>query len=178
MWEILKIISKGDYNYALVPNHPNATKNGYVLEHRIVMENKIGRLLTDDEIVHHKDENKKNNNPDNLEIKTNEEHSREHGYERGRLVLLIKCPFCQDMFLVYKNQSHLQKSSKYTTCSRKCMWSMWSLGQQYGFSEEVKNRINESIIKEFKYHGKLCNKKDTSFIMELLKNFDSVPRIG
>lgn len=26
MWEIKKIIHKGDYEYALVPDHPNATK--------------------------------------------------------------------------------------------------------------------------------------------------------
>lgn len=45
MWKIRKIIKKGDYEYALVPEHPNATKNGYVLHHRIVMENSIGRLF-------------------------------------------------------------------------------------------------------------------------------------
>jgi len=61
MWDIEKTIKKGDYNYALVKDHPNATKNGYVLEHRIVMENHIGRLLTKDEIVHHINENKKDN---------------------------------------------------------------------------------------------------------------------
>ena len=26
MWEIKKIIHKGDYEYALVPDHPNETK--------------------------------------------------------------------------------------------------------------------------------------------------------
>ncbi len=43
MWIIQKIVSKGEYNYAVVPEHPNATSNGYVLEHRVVMENAIGR---------------------------------------------------------------------------------------------------------------------------------------
>ena len=60
-WVIEKVISKGDYNYALVRGHPNATKNNYVLLHRIVMENKIGRLLTKNEAVHHINENKKDN---------------------------------------------------------------------------------------------------------------------
>ena len=49
MWNIKKIISKGDYDYALVPEHPKATKNGYVLLHRVIMENHLGRLLNDDE---------------------------------------------------------------------------------------------------------------------------------
>ena len=54
VWKIEKIISKGDYNYAIVPDHPYATKNGYVLEHRIIMENHLGQLLNPNEIVHHK----------------------------------------------------------------------------------------------------------------------------
>ena len=54
-WNIKKVISKGDYNYALVPEHPNSTKNGYVLLHRIVIENYLGRLLNANEIVHHID---------------------------------------------------------------------------------------------------------------------------
>lgn len=38
MWNIKKLIHKGEYDYALVPDHPYATKNGYVLYHRVVME--------------------------------------------------------------------------------------------------------------------------------------------
>lgn len=45
MWKIEKIVSKGDYNYAVVPEHPFSTKNGYVLEHRVIMENHLKRLL-------------------------------------------------------------------------------------------------------------------------------------
>lgn len=33
MWNIQDLIRKGDYDYALIPVHPNATKNGYVLYH-------------------------------------------------------------------------------------------------------------------------------------------------
>lgn len=68
MFTILKEIKKGDYIYALVPDHPNATKNGYVLMHRVIMENHLGRLLGKDEVVHHKDHNKFNNSVDNLEV--------------------------------------------------------------------------------------------------------------
>ena len=68
MWNIRKIVSKGDYNYAVVPEHPNRTKNNYVLEHRVVMENHLGRLLNDDEVVHHINGNKKDNRIENLTI--------------------------------------------------------------------------------------------------------------
>lgn len=48
------------------------------LAHRKVMEEKLGRELTPDEIVHHKDENKLNNHPDNLELMTRAEHLAHH----------------------------------------------------------------------------------------------------
>lgn len=47
-------------------------------EHRTIAEQKIGRPLKHGEIVHHKDGNKRNNNPDNLEVMTQSEHIREH----------------------------------------------------------------------------------------------------
>lgn len=47
-------------------------------EHRIVMEQKLGRELTSNEIVHHKNESKKDNDPDNLEVMTRAEHSKLH----------------------------------------------------------------------------------------------------
>ncbi len=47
-------------------------------EHRRVAELLIGRALTSSEIVHHKDHDKRNNAPENLEIMTRREHLFEH----------------------------------------------------------------------------------------------------
>lgn len=77
-WTVLWTVSKGDYWYAVVPSHPKATRHGYVLLHRVVVENALGRLLTSDEVVHHKDENKKNCHPDNLEVMLRSEHTHHH----------------------------------------------------------------------------------------------------
>lgn len=49
-------------------DHHLADVRGYAYEHRIVGEQKIGRRLLENEIVHHKDENRQNNHPDNLEV--------------------------------------------------------------------------------------------------------------
>lgn len=54
----------------------------WIREHRIVMQEHLGRELTSDEVVHHKDKDKLNNDISNLEVMTNEEHSRMHAIER------------------------------------------------------------------------------------------------
>ena len=40
---------------------PFSDKHGRIHQHRLVMEKHIGRYLTKDEVVHHIDENPKNN---------------------------------------------------------------------------------------------------------------------
>lgn len=74
------------YRYRYTPQHPKAigTKKLYVAEHRLVMESLIGRILKDDEIVHHIDENTLNNSPENLELMSNSDHSRHHAIKRKR----------------------------------------------------------------------------------------------
>ena len=60
---------------------PMARKDGYVMEHRLVMAQIVGRLLTRTEVVHHLDHDPANNEPQNLELwPTNGAHkSAEHG---------------------------------------------------------------------------------------------------
>lgn len=58
------------------PEHPAAQQNGYVYRYRLVMEEKLGRLLKGDEIVHHIDGDESNDHPDNLEVMTQSEHAR------------------------------------------------------------------------------------------------------
>lgn len=68
-------------------NEVRTTKKGYryirtngkdVKEHILIMENYLGRKLKPDEVVHHKDFNKSNNDISNLQLMTNSEHSRLH----------------------------------------------------------------------------------------------------
>lgn len=62
-----------------MPWHHLARADWYVPEHRLVMENKIWRDLQKEEVVHHIDWNSLNNNPENLELFSNNgEHIKMH----------------------------------------------------------------------------------------------------
>lgn len=74
-------VAKHSKGYTLIknPSHHRADTRGYVFEHILVIEEVLGRQLTGNECVHHKDENKNNNAPYNLQLcRDNAEHRRIH----------------------------------------------------------------------------------------------------
>lgn len=66
-WKGGRTVDVKGYVHIYRPEHPHAN-HGYVREHVLVMEEKLGRYLERHERVHHKDGNRSNNNPDNLEL--------------------------------------------------------------------------------------------------------------
>lgn len=149
MWHIEKLIKKGEYLYALVRNHPNRTKNNYVLHHRVVMENHLGRLLHSFEIVHHKDDNKHNNDLSNLEVLSRSAHASLHGKSKGRKYVTLKCPSCKCIFTRAFNRTHLQSKAKFTACSRKCR-GIFAAKDFYGkHPDEVHISCLENVVKQY-----------------------------
>lgn len=72
-------VDRWGYEYLTDRNHPLCSRNGRVAVHRHYASVKIGRWLIQGEEVHHKDLNKRNNDPSNLEILSRSEHARLHG---------------------------------------------------------------------------------------------------
>ena len=66
------------------PDHPKSTKDGYIMEHILVMEKHIGRHLNDCECVHHKNKNRSDNRIENLVLMTKSDHVSLHSKERWK----------------------------------------------------------------------------------------------
>lgn len=77
-WKGGRWTNKLGRTFVYVPNHPFANKNGYVMEHRLVMGEHLGRFLSQQEVVHHLDGNPNNNNINNLHLFRNESKHRTH----------------------------------------------------------------------------------------------------
>lgn len=123
MFEILSVCRGGGYHYVRTqPPHPRRNSNGLYPRHIVVMENKLGRLLVPGETVHHKDHDKSNDNPDNLEIKTNAQHSRDHALERAPAPVECAC-LCGKSFQLSSREHRWRtrrSKSGVIYCSRSC----------------------------------------------------------
>jgi HNH endonuclease len=131
-------------------------------EHRLVVEKRLGRKLTRAEHVHHKNEQKKDNADENLEVKTAKDHGRHH-FAKNPIVKI--CETCGRFF--EPPQAHRKRDR---ACSMRCRdvlimkarlgverfmaldvvdirtshaarWSARGLGQRYGVSHHTIRRI-------------------------------------
>lgn len=74
-----KVLDSKGYIKIYAPHHENANKAGYIFEHRLMMETKIGRKLLKTEVVHHKNGMIQDNRIENLELFSSKgEHSSLH----------------------------------------------------------------------------------------------------
>src|SRR5687767_4992094 len=90
-----------------------------VAEHRYLMEQYLGRKLTTDECVHHKNGNKTDNRLCNLEIVDRAEHTKLHRQIPPKLRV---CENCGVEFTISKRFNYKERK----TCSRKCQGEqMW-----------------------------------------------------
>lgn len=165
-FKIIKRIKNGNTYRVLVQNHPNANKHGYVLEHRVKMENHLGRLLTKNELVHHINHNPLDNRIKNLKVVSYKEHRSYHG-KKATIVDLI-CGYCHNPFKRAYRQivSKIKKGQKIFFCSKKCADNHHKIPIQYltifcdycnGKFKITKNEFNHR--KNTNKYGMFCSMK-------------------
>lgn len=153
MWNIEKIVSKGEYNYCIVIGHPFATKNNYVLHHRVVMENHLGRLLDANEVVHHINGEQKDNRIENLELLSRKQHTSFHQSDKGRKWVELCCPWCKKIFHREHNKTYLAKNKTCTYCSAICRGKFSRLIQLQGVTYEVEEAISGNLVSEYRRYS-------------------------
>ena len=84
-------MEKGKYILEHCPEHPNANCQGYVRQHRLVVERHIGRYLLPDEVVHHINGDSLDNRIDNLKLYAN--HSQHKSDETQQAIRNSKGQF-------------------------------------------------------------------------------------
>jgi hypothetical protein len=88
-WKGGSRIDKAGYVVIRSTNHPNVRTDGYVYEHRLIMEKHLGRFLEPFEFVHHKNGIKNDNRIENLDIVFRKKHLGN-----------VRCPYCLKHFLI------------------------------------------------------------------------------
>lgn len=146
-----KDLSHG-YFYFMDRNHPLASAIGKVYVHRHVASIKIGRLLREGEVVHHIDGNVENNDPSNLEVMSNIDHSKLH----KPIIYNVTCSLCSKVF---KPESNKQIASRF--CSQLC-WHKYN--QSFEVSKEELTRLvweipTTKIAEKFKVSDKAIEKR-------------------
>lgn len=116
---------------------------------RYLMSVKEKRILNKDEHIDHKDDNKLNDDINNLQILSLKENNIKKSKQIGRKMVILKCPYCNNVFEKEKRKTHLIKGGIYTGCSRKCSTTFGSLLQHHSNDIKLLNALKNNVIKEY-----------------------------
>lgn len=89
-WKGGRFINAHGYVFIRNASHPRASGWGYVAEHIVVAERKLGRRITEDEHVHHINGDRSDNRAENLEVLDPAQHARHH-LLRWRADVVLAC---------------------------------------------------------------------------------------
>jgi hypothetical protein len=114
-------VDTNGYVLTYAPKHHRAIQSGsfkgYVYEHILIAEKMLGRELYPDEVVHHLDGIKTNNNPYNLLVLLRSQHTKLHHWMRKHWIISKPSIFTETKRCVVCN-AVLSDTDKY--CSVEC----------------------------------------------------------
>lgn len=147
-----RVSTCSQYRVVYFPAHHRAWSTGYVYVHILVAEWKLGRVLTDDEIVHHVDGDKLNNSPSNIEVTASHSaHSKLHGARRAKQThVVLHCAHCGKELRRPESRTPKAKGYKKAFCDHHCA------GKLSGFHKKPKNAIKHGTASAYNYHRCRC----------------------
>lgn len=84
-WNGGQTVDRYGYTKVFDKDNPMSDSKGYVYLHRLIFSKSVGRVLLKNEWVHHKNENKRDNRLENLELMTEKQHKTYHGKKSSNL---------------------------------------------------------------------------------------------
>lgn len=141
-------MKNGEYILVTAPiNYPGKKyRNKYCYEHHLIYWQHYGVIPNNNEIIHHIDGNKHNNNINNLKLLTKNQHDIYHNQQRRTHIVQCLCPTCGKIFERPYRQSHLVKHGKADYCSKQCAYKANTLRNKQ--DEQFLKRIKNNIICE------------------------------
>jgi len=134
------VMRNGPYELVLAPDdYPGKRYRGrYCYEHHLVFWRAHGVLPGDDETIHHKNGNRRDNRLENLELLKRGAHTAQHNREHGRKMVEMVCPVCGHEFSRRWANTLLRGGMTRNFCSRKCMGKARMSRSPIGATEVVR----------------------------------------
>lgn len=117
-WKSGTFMNSHGYIKQLAYGHPIADADGYVMQHRLVAEKALGRVIEMKHPVHHVNRVRNDNRPANLVICESDAyhkllHRRNLAFTATGNPLSAKCKFCKKWDLPIAGNMHVNSSSSY-----------------------------------------------------------------
>mgnify|MGYP003439284444 FL=1 len=129
------------YRIVYVPTYPRekgVRGPGWFYEHKKKKKKELGRFLTNDEVVHHLDENTLNNHPSNLIVLDRKHHGRLHAWAEGRSATHVTNQYCTQCGLTLGFDQSMY-------CSHECRKDHLASISKRPTKEILEGYVNESV---------------------------------